>query len=170
MDLHSVSVDGDVACFYLFTLSGKIAGYQNYNWKAGKEKRNDEHGRYYTYRGEKLIPKHSKDVAVWGLESWYLSTTLFVTEGIFDAARFTELGHSAVAVLSNNPSTSTKNWFTCIRQIRPVVAICDPGAAGRKLAKVGHESVVVDIPKLPGIDLGDAPQEYVDELILKWNR
>jgi len=102
---------------------------------------------------------------VWGLEAWRLSTTLFVTEGIFDAARLTEQGMSAVAVLSNDPSTSTKNWLMCVRQMRPVVAVCDPGPAGRKLAKVGHFAHTVNVPGMPDGDLGDAPLSYVDSLI-----
>ena len=168
VNLHDVHVGEGVVCLYLYTLSGVLAGYQKYNWKSDKKKRNDEHGKYYTYRGEKVLPKHSKTVSVWGLESWYLSTTLFVTEGVFDAARFTSLGYSAVAVLSNNPSTSTKNWFRFVRQTRPVVSVCDPGPTGRKLAMLGHQSVTVNVPGMPDADLGDAPQSYVDELVKEY--
>jgi len=154
-----------VAYFPLWNLSGQMAGYQSYRPEASKVQKNDEKGRYYTFRGDKLMPRHSKTVTVWGLESYYRSNVLFVTEGIFDAARLTELGVSAVAVLSNNPSTSTKNWLFCVRQMRPVVAVCDPGNAGAKLAKVGHFAHTVNLPGLPDGDLGDAPQEYVQELI-----
>lgn len=168
-DLHYVWMDEAerVAKFPLWNLSGQMVGYQAYRPDADKVQKNDLKGRYYTYRGEKLIPKHSKSVTVWGLEAWYRSTTLFVTEGIFDAARLTELGASAIAVLSNDPSTSTKNWLLCVRQMRPVVAICDPGRAGHKLAKVGHFAHTVQLPNDPDGDLGDADEQYVKDL-LEW--
>ena len=87
-DLHRVWVDDEsrVAVFPLWNLSGEMTGYQAYRPDADKVKKNDKYGRYYTYRGLKLVRNHNKTVAVWGLESWNLSNTLFVTEGIFDAA------------------------------------------------------------------------------------
>jgi hypothetical protein len=165
LNLHTVHVEGDVACFYLYNLSGQIVGYQNYNWKCGKFRSNDQQGRYYTYTGKKLLPKHTKTVAVWGLESWRLSKTLFVTEGVFDAARLTRLGYSAVAVLSNDPNTSTLNWLQQVRKQRPTVAVCDPGKAGAKLAKTAHKAHVVSVEGHPDADLGDASDEYVRKLV-----
>jgi DNA primase len=164
-NLHNVHLNGDEATFYLYNLSGQIVGYQKYNWKADKMQKNDQRGRYYTYKGDKLIPKHTTTVAVWGLESWLLSTVLFVTEGVFDAARLTQLGHSAVAVMSNDPSSSTLNWLKCVRQQRPVVAVCDPGRAGARLAKTGHIAHTINIPGMPDGDLGDADHSYVEMLI-----
>ena len=169
MNLHTVWVDETerVATLPLWTLTGKLAGYQSYRPEASKVQKNDEHGRYYTYRGDKLVVRHNQAVAVWGMESWYLSNTLFVTEGVFNAARFTRRGASAVAVLSNDPSPSTLLWLMMVRQMRPVVAVCDPGSAGAKLRKVGHTSHTVSVPGRPNDDLGDAPESYVDDL-LKW--
>lgn len=165
--LHRAWLDEDnaVATFPLWNLNGQLCGYQAYRPDADKVKKNDEKGRYYTYRGDKLFRKQCKSVAIWGLESWHLSNVLFVTEGVFDAARLTNIGISAVALLSNNPDSITKNWLYCVRQMRPVVAVCDPGSAGRKLAKVGHSAHVVNIPGQPDADLGDAPKEYVDNMI-----
>jgi hypothetical protein len=166
-DLHSVWVDElyRVASFPLWNVSGQMVGYQSYRPEATKVRKNDLKGKYYTYRGEKLVPKRSQTVAVWGMESWRLSNTLFAFEGIFDAARVTELGFSAVALLSNDPDTSVKNWLACVRQTRPVVTVCDPGRAGAKLAKVGTYSHTVDLPGLPDGDLGDADEDYVKQLI-----
>jgi hypothetical protein len=165
--LHSVWVDElyRVATFPLWNLSGKMVGYQAYRPEASKVRKNDLKGKYYTWRGPKLVPKRSQTVAVWGMESWRLSNTLFVFEGVFDAARVTTLGYSAVALLSNDPDTSVKNWLACVRQTRPVVAVCDPGQAGFKLAKVGHHAHVVNLPNDPDGDLGDAPHEYVQQLV-----
>ena len=171
LELHRVWYnDTDrVAVFPLWSLADQLVGYQAYRPEASKVQKNDEKGKYYTYRGEKLFPKHCKTVAVWGLESWYLSTTLFVTEGVFDAARLTALGYSAVALLSNDPSKSTRNWLYIVRQSRPVVSVCDPGSAGVKLAKVGHTSHVVNVPGQPDADLSDAPDSYVYNLLQNVN-
>lgn len=173
MDLHTVWIDEKerVATFPLWTLAGEMAGYQAYRPDASKVKKNDALGRYYTYRGKKLLhgPNENrrdiKTVAVWGMESWYLSQTLFVTEGVFNATRLTELGYSAVAVLSNDPNSSTREWFYTVRQTRPVVVVCDPGNAGFKLRTLGHKYHVVDVPGSPDADLGDAPAWYVEHLV-----
>lgn len=167
LDLHTVWLDeaDRVAYFPLWTLSGVYAGYQAYRPDADKVQKNDEKGRYYTYRGNKLIPKHVKHVAVWGMESWKLSTTLFITEGIFDAARLTQRGYSAVAVLSNDPNTSTLNWLRMVRTQRPTVAICDPGRAGVKLAKTAHRAHTVSVAGLTDADLGDVDDNYVTQVI-----
>lgn len=166
-DLHKVWIDEEdrVATFPLWNLCGQFVGYHSYRPDSGKKKKNDEKGRYYTFRGDKLIPKHTPSTALWGLESWFLSNTLFVTEGVFDASRLTYNGVSAVAVISNDPNRSTQNLLRCIRANRPVVSICDPGKAGAKLKKVGHVSHVVDIPGMDDADLGDAPDWYVQQLI-----
>lgn len=166
-DLHTVWVnDVDrVASFPLWNLAGQLTGYQSYRPDADKMQKNDEKGRYYTYRGEKLFPKHCKTVSVWGLESWYLSNTLFVFEGIFDAARVTARGYSAVATLSNDPNKSVLEWFRCVRTDRLVVAVCDPGKAGAKLAKVGHTSHTVNCQGIPDADMGGVPDDYVTEFL-----
>ena len=167
MNLHLVWIDEDerVATFPLWNLSGQLVGYQAYRPDADKVQKNDEKGRYYTYKGQKLVCKHNKTVSVWGLESWYLSTTLFITEGIFDAARLTQRGYSAVAVLSNDPNTSTLNWLAQVRTQRPTVAVCDPGAAGRKLVKTAHTAHTVSVPGHPDADLGDVDDAYVEGLL-----
>jgi hypothetical protein len=163
LNLHTVWVDVDagVATFPLWNLSGQMVGYHTYRPGGSKDKKNDPGGRYYTARGEKLIPRQCQTVAVWGMESWSLSNTLFVTEGIFDACRLTQLGISAVAALANDPDGSMRNWFMMVRRNRPVVAVCDNDPAGRKLAKIASRTVTVDSSK----DLGDATEEYVRNLI-----
>tara|TARA_R110000851_G_scaffold328860_1_gene500256 strand:- start:1311 stop:1886 length:576 start_codon:yes stop_codon:yes gene_type:complete len=173
LDLHTVWLDEAerVATYPLWDLSGQFSGYQAYRPDADKVQKNNEAGRYYTYRGKKVAPDRlerpnkNRAVAVACMESWYLTNTLFVTEGYFDAVRFTELGVSAVALLSNDPSVDLQNWLYCVRQTRTVVAVCDPGQAGFKLAKVGHHAHVVNLPNDPDSDLGDAPQEYVQRLV-----
>lgn len=158
-NLHRTWLDENnyLATFPLWNLSNQLVGYQKYNPKGDKKTFNNPTlGKYYTYRTK---PEN----AVWGLESWNVSNPLFVTEGIFDAARLTWNNMSAIAVMSNDPSDTIKNWLWTIRKFRPVIAVCDNDAAGRKLAKFGTYSEVVE-----GHDLGDASNEYVDKLIKKY--
>lgn len=153
--LHAYWVDEaeGVATFPLWNLSGQMVGYQQYRPSAGKQKNNHpKMSRYFTYRKNKVV-------GVWGLESWSLSNTLFVTEGTFDACRLTSLGYSAVATLSNDVDDSLKRWLWTVRNSRLVVAVCDNDAAGRRLAKYGHLSHVVESG-----DLGDASDDYVRHL------
>jgi hypothetical protein len=154
--LHRVWVDETegVATFPLWNLSGQMVGYQQYRPSANKQRDNHpKMSRYFTYRKNKVV-------GVWGLESWKLSDTLFVTEGTFDACRITSLGCSAIATLSNDVDDSLKRWLWMVRKSRRVVAVCDNDAAGRRLAKYGHTSHVVESG-----DLGDASDEYVQNLI-----
>lgn len=159
LDLHRPVVDESerVATFFLYNLSGQIVGYQQYRPDAGKEKKNyPREGRYFTYRLKRTV-------GVWGLESLNLRKDLvFVTEGVFDAARLTELGQPALAVLSNDPTADLRNFLVCLG--RRVVAVCDPDSAGRKLAKVGNQVEIMP----DSWDLGDAPDEFVEQLISKY--
>lgn len=157
LSVHTAWVDEDegVATFPLWNLSGQMVGYQQYNYK--KDKKKDNHprdSRYFTWRKDKVV-------GVWGLESWNFSNTLFVTEGVFDAARLTERGFSAVATLSNDVDPSLARWLWTVRKARPVVAVCDNDAAGRKLAKCGHVAHVMD----DGKDMGEASDEYVTNFL-----
>lgn len=158
-NLHTVWVSEELRCatFPLWNLSGQITGYQRYRPDGNKEKNNDpREGRYFTR------VKDGK-VGVWGLESWYASDTLFVTEGVFDACRVTALGYSAVAVLSFAVGPTTSQWLKLCRAQRPVVVVCDNDPSGLKLKKYGHEYHVVETG-----DLGDASEQYVINLLEKY--
>ena len=152
---HRVWIDecSRVATFPLLNLSYQMVGYQQYRPDSDKTmKNNPKDGRYFTY-----CKKESR--GVWGLESWNFSNTLFVTEGIFDACRITELGYSAIATLSNDPK-HLANWLYVVGQDRPVICVCDEGKAGSKLKKYGHASITVEDG-----DLGDASENYVIDLV-----
>ena len=155
LDLHQPVLDevADVVTFFLWNLSGQLVGYQQYRPGASKEKKNNpKEGRYYTY-------KRKTDVAVWGVESLHLTpNVVFVTEGVFDACRLTELGVSAVAVLSNDPSFDVKNWLMLLG--RMVVIVADNDAAGKRLAKFGHYAVFTEDK-----DLGDSSEDFVKSLV-----
>ena len=144
--LHTVWVDEaeGVATFPLWNLSGQWVAFQQYRPAATKKKDNHPRdSRYFTWRKAKVV-------GVWGLESWRLSNTLYVTEGLFDACSLTALGYSAVATLSNDVDASTMRWFAMVRQSRPVVVFYDDDAAGRKLMKLGHVAATTGHKDLAG--------------------
>lgn len=141
----TIDPEGNVITFYLFNLSGKIVGYQQYRPDADKTKRNNpKDGRYYTHitKGE---------LAVWGLETFnYKPNVLFITEGIFDACRIHNFGYPAIAVLTSNPKP-LKNWLNSIN--RTIIGVCDPGPSGKYMKRycdVFHT--------MSDIDLGDTPE------------
>ena len=155
LELHRPVVDdvADLATFYLYNLSGQLVGYQQYRRSGEKKPQNNpKEGKYFTYRKMPTL-------AVWGVESLHLNTkVVFVTEGVFDAARLTERGFPALAVLSNNPTADLANWLACLN--RRVVVVADNDVAGRKLAKFGHCCEFTTDK-----DLGDSSEEYVDNLL-----
>ena len=159
LELHRPIVDEQrcIVTYLLYNLSGQIVGYQQYNPNGEKGVFNSkERGRYYTYR-------KAPTVTVWGVESLYQSTgPIYLTEGVYDAARMTERGQSALATLCNNPPRDYRNWLRMLG--RPIVAVCDNDEAGCKLAKYGdYVEVVPD-----GKDLGDSSDEYVEYLVGKY--
>lgn len=159
-NVHTVWIDEaeGVATYPLWNLSGQMVGFQQYRPSATKKKDNHpRESRYFSWRKAKVV-------GVWGLESWKFSNVLFVTEGVFDAARLTSRGVSAIATLSNDVDDSLKRWLWTVRRFRTVVAVCDNDAAGRKLAKCGTLSHVME----EGKDLGEASESYVTELIKKY--
>ena len=158
LELHRpvLDLENDVATFYLWNLSGKFCGYQQYRrFGEKKPQNNPKQGKYFTYRKQPTL-------AVWGVESLHLSpNVVFLTEGVFDACRLTEKGYSALAVLSNNTGWDLKNWLSMLN--RKVVAVCDNDDAGRKLAKFGDVSVFCE-----DHDLGESSDEFVNTLVARF--
>jgi hypothetical protein len=159
LSLHPTILDSteNVATFILYTLTGKLAGYQRYRPLGEKKQFNHpKFGKYYTYRKQKTI-------SFWGMESYFISDgPIFICEGVFDAARFTNRGYTALATLANNPPKDYRNWLNCIP--RKKIVICDNDSAGKMLRRLSVHSEIVSIGK----DLGDAPEDYVSYLIDKW--
>jgi hypothetical protein len=155
LELHRPMLDEaeGVATFYLWNLSGEVVGYQQYRPTGEKKPNNNPKlGKYFTYRKKPTL-------GVWGVESLHLSpNVVFVTEGLFDAARLTERGYSALACLTNNPQLDLRNWLFMLN--RKVVAVCDNDTAGRKLAKFGHVATYCEEK-----DLGDSSDEFVTHLL-----
>ena len=153
--LHRPVLDEEerVVTFYLWNLSGELVGFQQYRPEGEKKPQNNpKQGKYFTHRSKPTV-------TVWGVESLHLTPhVVFLTEGVFDAARLTELGYSALAVLSNTTGHDLKNWLGMLN--RKVVAVCDNDAAGKKLAKFGDVAVFCE-----DHDLGDSSDEFVTQLV-----
>lgn len=151
---YTVFFGDDATCkILLWQLDGRCAGYQQYRPGATKDCRNDpKEGRYYTWLGGH---KKERNNSAFGLETLDYSPGLcFVTEGIFDACRFHNAGYSALATLSNDPK-HLRQALWLLGQTRCMVAVCDNDAAGRKLARSCHRSVVTPGTK----DCGDMTEE-----------
>lgn len=159
LGLHRPMLDEEsgVATFWLYTLTGQVAGYHQYRpaGRKGKAENLKDVSKYYTWYSKEL-PVQPR---VWGLESFHRRTPLFLCEGMFDAARLTERGVAALATLSNDPGKQFMYWLRTLS--RPVVAVCDNDVAGKKLAKYGNTYVFCE----DGKDLGEATDEYVTWLV-----
>lgn len=162
IELHRPVIDEEsrTITFFLYNLSGCLVGFQQHRPDAPKtpQKRGPREARYFTYRKQ---PTHG----VWGLESLYLSRgPVFLTEGVFDAARLTEKGQSALAVCCNDPQRDLWNWLQMLA--RSVVVVADNDKAGRELAKFGHYA---EYCPEDGQDLGECSEDFVEYLIWKFN-
>jgi hypothetical protein len=159
LSLHPTILDSteNVATFILYTLTGKLAGYQRYRPLGEKKQFNHpKFGKYHTYRKQKTI-------SFWGMESYFISDgPIFICEGVFDAARLTNRGYTALATLANNPPKDYRNWLDCIP--RKKIVICDNDSAGKKLRRLSDHFEIIENCK----DLGEAPEDYVSYLLGKW--
>lgn len=164
----SVRLDEEncIATFLLWNISGNLVGYQQYNPFGTKQLRNDEKHRnslkYFTFSGDEgdLIKCSKKRLAVWGLESTSChDTAIYLTEGVFDAAKLHALGLPAIAVLANDPKHLIP-WLTALN--RTVIAVCDNDAPGARLGSIADVSIIVPEPYH---DLGDMPIDAVSALL-----
>lgn len=165
----------NTATFFLYNLSGKLVGYQQYNpaGEKGFSHRNSKADRslmkYYTYVSGNTKDR-TKEIAVWGLDTYQSDHPyLFLVEGIFDAVSLHNVGVPAIALLANDPDQKTLTWLRTLPQKR--IVICDndqseskekKNLAGNKLAKAGH--VAYTVPQ-PYKDLNEMPQEEVSKFI-----
>lgn len=156
-NLHRPVLDeeNNVATFYLYNLSSQMTGFLQYRPNGSKDVNNDKvTGKYFHY-----VSKGCNSLSLFGVESLLLTPhVVFLTEGMFDAARLTEKGYSALALLCND---SNVNLHTFLRLLnRKVVSVCDNDKAGKKLSKFGHYSVVCN-----DHDLGDSSEDFVNNLL-----
>jgi hypothetical protein len=155
--------DSEVVTFPLWTLDGKLIGYQKYHWKEPKGRFNK--GRYYT-----RISKPYKNNAVYGLDNCFGHGPLFIVEGIFDALRITGCFRDCLALMCNNPSKQTKQWLKMYAYSRPIIAICDndKDGAGELLSRSADFSFHVPCAYKDMGELSpDVAMEFINKIINK---
>lgn len=146
----------DRATFLLYTLTGKLGGYQTY--KPGAPKTKDGKGldpkelRYFTHmtRSQPGLPE---SVLLFGFEQFdWTSKFCFIVEGIFDAVKLHAMGFNALAVLANDPATF-RAWKACYPHMT-FICLADNDKAGIELAKQCDLAFTVPAPYK---DTGDMP-------------
>ena len=155
-----ISVPANTATFYLWNASGQLVGYQKYNPGGDKNCRNDPVSSKYYNR-----LSHQEDavaVGVWGLQYFDLLEWdfLFLTEGLFDAAKVLNAGWPCVALLGATVSVSTSGWLSTLPHKK--IALLDGDAAGGDMKDV---ATVYHRTPDPFKDLGDMPQEDADAFL-----
>jgi len=153
-DIHRVHTSETQATFLCYNLSGQLTGYQRYSPLAPSLSKNSPQGKYFTYR--------SNLVSIFGLETLTMaSKTVFITEGIFDITRLTKHGLTGIALLTNSPSTSLKNFLSCLPQKLILIPDNDDGGEFLKKSLTG---IFDDIIINPYKDLGEASESFIYEL------
>lgn len=101
---NSLTVTDESMTVMLWNLSGQAVGYQVYSPLKPKKSAVPQEAKYFTH----VTKGHT---AMFGTETiGWNSPFMFITEGIFDAARLHSNGLPAIAVLGNNP-LHLVSWF-----------------------------------------------------------
>lgn len=119
-----------MATFGLWNLSGQLVGVQEY--RPDKPKQISKHAHPSEKRYSPRIPPNRS--AVWGLETYVFGRELFVTEGIFTAARLHHLRLPTIAVLCANPM-HLRAWFRALGC--RITTVTDGDLAGETLVSYG---------------------------------
>ncbi len=149
--LEGVIIGDGRAHFLLYSLSGKLVGYQRYNPIGDKKSHSNKIGeaaKYYTYmaKGEN---------SYWGAHSFNLNLPyIFIAEGIFNAVKAQNAGHPCFAMLSSCPSKSSVGFLNTLPQKKIIICDNDGGAKG---VFRGVRGAKIYPPEKYG-DLGDMPQ------------
>ena len=143
--------EGDIARFPLRNFSGMMTGYIQYRPNGDKKSQNAEAGRYYTFitKGE---------IGVFGMESLYLSKTIYLTGGMFKASTLHRLGFAALHVSSVSPKVLKHQLYILNR---PYIAIGDNDDEGRTFAqRFGGFTSPVDVDEMADSDVLEMLNAY----------
>lgn len=158
MDLGGTILTENHCYFLLYSLIGKITGYQRYfplGDKKARSKRLLDKAKYFTH----TIPT---DIAFWGAHSFgYSKDVLFIVEGIFDAVKIHNAGYSCFALLCSSTPKHYAHFLNSI-PIRKIIVDDNDGGATKTFLRIKGERVTP--PEKFG-DLGDMPQKDVDMFV-----
>jgi len=140
--------------FLLYSLTGKITGYQRYKPDGLKSSRSNRLGsaaKYYTYitKGE---------MGFWGSESYDPKAPLFFTEGVFNAVKIHNSGYPCLAILCSTPSKEMAGFFNTLPNPKIILRDND-GHAVNTFSRM--QGLKLYPPPQYG-DIGDMPQGEVD--------
>ncbi|MGR5367115.1 hypothetical protein [Photobacterium damselae] len=148
-----VDFETEIVVFPIYTIDGRLVGYENYNWRVtDKTIRNKPNGRYFKFITD---PEN----AAWGFYHIVdFTKPLYVVEGVWDAERVRATGRNCIAVMQNNP----KRLASLFKKLESItVAICDGDGAGRELAKNTDLGLFLD----DGLDPNDLPVEELERVL-----
>jgi hypothetical protein len=148
-DVFVSETDG-VVTFLLWNLSGQLVGYQVYNPNGSKKERtNLKNMKYRTQVGS------SFHQPVWGLNTIRPETkTVFLVEGVFDAAKLHAAGFAALAIFSSAGSKQLINFLNLLPY--QLVSILDNDDSKKSFSAF---SDVVLVTPSPYKDVGEMPIE-----------
>lgn len=148
-----LDLETEVLTFPLWGCTGKLLGYQKYDYRADKLRNNHSKCKYYTYLRKDWL-------SFWGLEFINLSSKepLYIVEGVWDAISVLNAGYRCIAVLSNNPQQLKGLLSTLPCR---TIALCDGDKAGKMLSRVCDERII--LPE--GKDCNNMTEEELKEII-----
>ena len=174
---YSVLLDeeDEVATFLLYTLTGKLVGFQQY--RPGKEKNvskaREQFGKDIDLRQLRYYTSvRDKEQCFFGFEQLdWRHGPIFVVEGIFDAIRLHNIGTNAIAVFGTNPIYLPTY---CRAFGHEFIAVCDGDlppenpdqiAPGKMLAWYTDRYIVCPLGKDPGDMTDDELREMINNVV-----
>ena len=145
----------EIITFPLWFPTGKLVGYQRYDWKGDKIRSNE--GSYFTWISEQYRP-----LGLYGFEYLGRRGPLFLTEGIWDCIKVINSGYAGLAILTGTPHKQLKQWLRFVAGNRPIISILDNDLGGKQLANLAD--VCYNTP-VGYKDLGEYPQYYAKEFL-----
>lgn len=145
-----IDLENEVFTKPLWSLSGAMVGFQQYNWRAPKKLQKGMKPpelRYFTYVS-------SGKLALMGLDTLDRYKPVYVVEGMFEYLTGLSYGLNIVAVLTNNPKHLKEQL-----SFYDTIALCQNDSAGFKLRNVCKSGIVLPT------DLDEMPEEEINEYI-----